>query len=96
VGEDIEVKVADDGPGVASEHLSRLFDKFYRADGKDGGAGAGLGLAVSKGLVEAHGGHISARNRPGGGLEIAFTLPVVKDADRVGEDIGGERHARPA
>jgi two-component system sensor histidine kinase KdpD len=76
-GSALEVTVADDGPGVPPEHLPRLFDKFYQVDSKRSGHGAGLGLAISKGLIEAHGGRITARNRPGGGLEIAFTLPIV-------------------
>jgi two-component system sensor histidine kinase KdpD len=76
-GDNIEVRVADGGPGVPSEHLPYLFDKFYRVDGRKPGTGIGLGLAISKGLVEAHGGSIWANNRPGGGLEIVFTLPVV-------------------
>jgi signal transduction histidine kinase len=53
-----------------------MFDKFYRGDGRSRVPGMGLGLAISKGLVEAHGGQIAARNVPGGGLQITFTLPI--------------------
>lgn len=77
----IEVKVADGGPGVPPEDLPYLFDKFYQVSSAQHGTGAGLGLAISKGLIEAHGGKMRARNRPGGGLEIAFTLPVIGVGD---------------
>ena len=73
------VEVADRGPGLPSEDEKRIFDKFFR--GGSGGAvrGAGLGLAICQGIVEAHGGQIWAENRPGGGVVFRFTLPV-KDA----------------
>jgi two-component system sensor histidine kinase KdpD len=75
-GEQIEVSVEDGGPGVAPEHLPRLFDKFYRVDGSSHRGGTGLGLAISNGLVQAHGGRLWAANRPGGGFAVTFTLPV--------------------
>jgi two-component system sensor histidine kinase KdpD len=75
-GDRIEVSVEDEGPGVAPEHLPRLFDKFYRIDANSHRGGTGLGLAISNGLVQAHGGQMRAANREGGGLKIAFTLPV--------------------
>jgi two-component system, OmpR family, sensor histidine kinase KdpD len=85
VGDRIEIKVADAGPGVPIEHLPYLFDKFYQVDRQHRSRGVGLGLAISKGLVEAHGGEIWARNRPGGGLEVTFTLPVVEGGSRESE-----------
>ncbi|MFL5733809.1 MAG: ATP-binding protein [Chloroflexia bacterium] len=75
-GEKIEVRVDDTGPGVPSEDLPYIFDKFYRAGSGKRGTGFGLGLAISKGLIEAHGGRMWATNRVGGGLEVAFTLPL--------------------
>lgn len=77
-GGSIEVVVEDAGPGVPSQHLPHLFDKFYRVDSrkKKGREGIGLGLAITKGLVEAHGGHIEATNRKEGGLRVSFTIPV--------------------
>ncbi len=72
----LTVSVADNGAGVDPEHLGRLFDKFYRVEGRTRPQGLGLGLAISKGLIEAHGGHIWATNRPEGGLQITFTLPI--------------------
>lgn len=60
VGDRVEVRVADDGPGVADEHVERIFDRFYRADASRSRStgGAGLGLAIAKQLVELHGGSI--------------------------------------
>ncbi len=78
----LAVTVADSGPGVAPEHLGRLFDKFYRVEGRTRPQGMGLGLAISKGLIEAHGGHIEATNRPEGGLQITFTLPIPAPVER--------------
>lgn len=74
---EVRVAVEDRGPGIPTESLPHLFDAFYRvSDGTPRPAGFGLGLAVAKGLVEAHGGRIWAENRPGGGTRFTFTLPV--------------------
>ncbi|HXC64998.1 MAG TPA: ATP-binding protein, partial [bacterium] len=68
--------VADTGEGVAPEHLARLFEKFYRAPGQ-AASGAGLGLAIAKEIVEAHGGGLEASSRQGQGTVFSFHLPVV-------------------
>jgi two-component system sensor histidine kinase KdpD len=77
VGNEVQIRVEDRGPGVPPGDITRIFGKFYRIqhDGS-GGHGAGLGLAISHGIVEAHGGRIWAANRPGGGAIVAFALPV--------------------
>lgn len=70
----ITVAVEDDGEGLSSETESRMFERFWRADPARGADGSGLGLAIAQGLVEAHGGHIWAENRPEGGARVTFTL----------------------
>jgi two-component system, OmpR family, sensor histidine kinase KdpD len=74
--EEMTISVADHGPGLPPESLPHVFDKFYRVPGAPAG-GTGLGLSIVKGLVEAHGGRVEARNRPGGGAEFSIYLPIV-------------------
>lgn len=73
----VRVEVADRGPGFPPDALPRLFEPFYRIqrEGQTPG-GTGLGLAVAKGLVEAHGGQIWAENRKTGGARLVFILPL--------------------
>jgi two-component system sensor histidine kinase KdpD len=73
--EEMTISVADHGPGLPTESLPHVFEKFYRAPGAPAG-GTGLGLSIVKGLVEAHGGRVEARNRPGGGAEFSIHLPM--------------------
>ncbi len=68
------VEVADRGPGLAAGDEARVFEKFYRAGSAPGGVG--LGLAICRGIVEAHGGRIWAENRPAGGAAFRFELPI--------------------
>jgi two-component system sensor histidine kinase KdpD len=72
--QDLVLSVADRGPGIAPANLPRIFDKFFRAPGAPAG-GSGLGLTIVKGFVEAHGGSVSAENRPGGGAVFTIRLP---------------------
>jgi signal transduction histidine kinase len=72
----LQVDIADDGPGAPEELLQHLFEPFFRADKSRGGKGWGLGLAIARDIVAAHGGTITARNQPGGGLEVNIRLPV--------------------
>jgi two-component system sensor histidine kinase KdpD len=71
----ILVEVADRGPGFGTGEEERIFDKFYRGQTGDS-RGVGLGLAICRAIVEAHGGKIWAENRPGGGAVFRFTLPA--------------------
>jgi two-component system sensor histidine kinase KdpD len=73
----VTVTVADEGPGFPPDDPQRVFEKFYRHDRQAGRPGAGLGLSICRGIVELHGGRICAKNRPGGGAAIHFTLPIV-------------------
>jgi two-component system, OmpR family, sensor histidine kinase KdpD len=74
---EVRVEVADQGPGIPVSSLPHLFDPFFRGDvGRSQLKGLGLGLAVAKGLVEAHGGRIWAENRPKGGAVFALALPL--------------------
>jgi two-component system sensor histidine kinase BaeS len=77
---DVEIKVIDNGPGVPEEELPFIFDRFWRVEKSRARVtgGAGLGLAISKQLVEGQGGHIMAQNRPEGGLVITITIPLIK------------------
>jgi PAS domain S-box-containing protein len=75
-GEEREVRftVADTGPGIEPDHIPHLFDRFWQARASQRG-GAGLGLAIAKGIVEAHGGRIWVESAPGAGSAFHFALP---------------------
>jgi two-component system sensor histidine kinase KdpD len=72
---EVIVEVLDRGPGFAPGEEERVFEKFYRGEGAAAG-GAGLGLAICRGVVAAHGGAVRASPRPGGGAVLRFTLPL--------------------
>jgi two-component system sensor histidine kinase KdpD len=84
-GEQLCVTVCDHGPGIPEGMRARIFEKFVRAVApEEHAAGMGLGLAICKGIVEAHGGQIWVEQVPGGGAAFSFTLPVprLKHRDR--------------
>jgi two-component system sensor histidine kinase KdpD len=77
----VRVVVDDNGPGLPPGPSERLFAKFQRGrDDAEAGAagGAGLGLAICKAIIDAHGGYIAATHRPGGGARFVFTVPTVE------------------
>jgi len=70
----VQVSVADSGAGIAPNHMGSVFDPFFTT--KDVGKGLGLGLSISYAIIEDHGGRLRAHNKPGGGAEFSFSLPV--------------------
>ncbi|HSN28608.1 MAG TPA: PAS domain S-box protein [Kofleriaceae bacterium] len=75
---ELRVSVADTGAGIPPDHLAHIFDRFWQSD-RTRRSGAGLGLAICKGIVEAHGGRIWAESVPGAGTTFFFTLPFASD-----------------
>ena len=74
-GDQVELRFADKGSGIAPEHLSRIFDPFFTT--KSVGKGTGLGLSISYGIVEQHGGQLTGENLPQGGAQFTLTLPLM-------------------
>jgi signal transduction histidine kinase len=85
----VELTVADTGEGIPTPDLPYVFDRFYRGerartrDRREGGTGAGLGLAIARGIIEAHGGTISAESSPGSGACFRVVLPAAVRAAAV-------------
>ncbi len=77
-GQEVSVAVTNEGEGIAPEDLRRLFQRFERTDRAKHSAvkGVGLGLHITRGLVEAHGGHLEVESTPGGTTTFRFTLPA--------------------
>ncbi len=79
----IETRVIDRGPGIPAAQWESVFVPFQRLGDRDNGTGAGLGLALSRGLAEAMGGSLTPDATPGGGLTMTLRLP--REPDRPGE-----------
>jgi PAS domain S-box-containing protein len=73
----VRVRVSDTGPGIPADQLGRVFDRFWQSR-RSSPHGAGLGLSIAKGIVEAHGGRISASSQVGAGTTFSFTMPVAQ------------------
>jgi signal transduction histidine kinase len=71
-GATVEVTVSDEGHGIPADQLLRVFEPFFTSKSN----GLGMGLAISRSIIEAHGGRLWAENRPAGGAVFTFTLPV--------------------
>lgn len=80
IGNHLRFEIADEGPGISSEHAARIFDRFYRVDeGRSGdGSGAGLGLSIAQWSVQVHDGEIQLKSVPGAGCTFQIRLPSVK------------------
>ncbi|MCI0862347.1 MAG: sensor histidine kinase, partial [Chloroflexi bacterium] len=80
----VTIHVDDTGPGISSEELSRIFERFYQLDKSRSGSGprgAGLGLAISREIVQAHGGSLEAQSVVGRGSRFTVRLPIVRPDD---------------
>jgi signal transduction histidine kinase len=75
---DIVLKISDTGPGIPPQELKRVFQRFHRVAGPTGGAG--LGLAIARGIMELHGGRIWAESQPGSKTTFYMTLPAASHA----------------
>jgi signal transduction histidine kinase len=71
----VRISVEDQGPGIPTEQQAGLFERFYRVRSDTDTLGVGLGLAIAKGIVEAHGGSIGIDSELGSGTRVWFTLP---------------------
>jgi K+-sensing histidine kinase KdpD len=76
-GQNVELYVEDEGPGIPDADLEHVFDKYYR--GRSEAPGTGLGLPISRVIIEGHGGRMRAENRPGGGARFVVSLPAVRE-----------------
>jgi signal transduction histidine kinase len=81
----IEVSITDDGPGIASQDSQRIFEPYVRGTGERQGSGVGLGLAICRRIVEAHGGKIWVETAPGRGSRFVFTVPAIARGPVAGE-----------
>jgi two-component system sensor histidine kinase KdpD len=83
-GSQAQFSVKDRGIGIPREDLERVFDKFYRVQRLDPTAGTGLGLSICKGIIEAHGGRILAKNNPDQGITVTFSVPLETERAKSG------------
>jgi two-component system, OmpR family, sensor histidine kinase KdpD len=96
LGDAVEVEIADHGPGLPAGEETRVFEKFHRLTEPGSPGGVGLGLAICRGIVEAHGGTITASNRATGGASFRFTLPIEGEAPSVEAEVEAADVSGPA
>ncbi len=93
-GHEIEVEVEDEGPGIAAEHLDKIFDPFFST--KEVGRGTGLGLSICYGIIREHQGRITVRNAPRGGAIFSVRLPIRKPTGAQGGEEAGRAEGEGA
>jgi signal transduction histidine kinase len=77
------IEISDTGPGIAADELPRIFDPYFSGSGKHQKTGTGLGLYISRGIVEAHGGQIRCLSEPGAGTTFSVSLPLTAASAQV-------------
>jgi two-component system, OmpR family, sensor histidine kinase KdpD len=96
LGDRVELRIVDRGPGIPEEDWHRVFVPFQRLGDTDNTTGVGLGLALSRGLTEAMGGSMDPEQTPGGGLTMAITLPAAAAPARAVAGGPGQRTEIPS
>ena len=93
VDREVLFTVSDSGPGIPAEHLQSIFNPYWQGKRAER-MGAGLGLAITRGIIESHGGRIWVESEVGKGTQFSFTLPTESDADRAAATSTEESAAR--
>lgn len=90
-GREATIRILDEGPGLPVGQEEKIFEKFFRGQviSPDGRRGVGLGLAICRGIIDAHGGKIHAQSRPSGGAEITITLPLEENPPSISTTTSG-------
>jgi signal transduction histidine kinase len=91
-GGHIEIYVLDNGPGISEEQLPQLFNSFFTTKTH----GMGLGLSIARSIIEAHGGMLTAENRPEGGASFHFDLPVDGNDGSAAHGLSATPHSGPS
>jgi len=91
-GKNLKVSVEDTGVGISKTMQERLFTKFYQTSSEHRGVGTGLGLYITKAIVEAHGGKIALKSEEGSGTKVTFEIPMIGIQKEQVEDYSNEKH----
>ena len=95
-GEYVDITIRDNGLGMTGEEVSRVFDKFYRADASNTAiSGTGLGMSIVRHILEAHGGQVSVSSEKGVGTAVLMRIPRAADTEMVETDAGAPKQQLP-